>query len=472
MGEEKAEQMKYYSMVTILIFLLCGCASSQKPVTKKQLVHSDITKEVQQYQKLALDYINKEKQENKPKILAEFSRIESIIQNNNTICINNEIVNLKTKYNLVREKYALDIEKQYRDFEKDLDRNLLPYTEYLGKNFGSWLSRSIPLEQSASKNIIIENSNFMNISKLDFMHLRLTRQNDFILKDKTKKYPYLNMLSSFHHEKDSRYILDIHYDYIYSGFLSTVSKKVHKVNIGNDKFLVSFDSDKSSFSVQAIQQKSQSPSHIIYNLDGIALLIKKALTNRELIASGCLSVAPEIHYPKMQLDSLISEAKETNDKIEKLSSINDKDLFCMLFEMNWKPFEVSKDVSITSISIIKYKNKKYLNINLVHLNILNNVNIKLNDIYKISRYLFDRIVRGGLRVFPDVLSNSQLDGLRIRILSSEKNFVSKNENVNFVTYDFYLPKKEIFQYINDDITGQKLADSSVILVDGERIELR
>jgi len=220
--------------------------------------------------------------------------------------------------------------------------------------------------------------------------------------------------------------------------------------------------------------QSQS-SNVIQNIEGIVSLIKKILSDQRVILSNSKFKQIERDYltniqteKNIKIDNLIKKNKE---KTKYLSTINDEPLFCLLMKKDFSKFENLKDVVIKKISKIEYKNSDYLNIQIVHLNILNNVNIKLNDSYKISRYLFDQIVRFGLRVFADALHLKDNFGISFSVLSSDKNFISKDD-ADFTLYQFYLPKKEILQYLNDDITGQKLADSSYILVDGERIELR
>jgi hypothetical protein len=117
-----------------------------------------------------------------------------------------------------------------------------------------------------------------------------------------------------------------------------------------------------------------------------------------------------------------------------------------------------------------YKNTNFVVFDILYLNTFNNINIKFNDQYKISRYLFDHLIRKGIRYFKDCLSYGY-DGLSFQILATDQNFVSKDKT-NFSVYEFYLPKHNIISYISDDITGQDLAENSYILVNNERIELR
>ncbi|MDZ7698932.1 MAG: hypothetical protein U5R49_19065 [Deltaproteobacteria bacterium] len=86
--------------------------------------------------------------------------------------------------------------------------------------------------------------------------------------------------------------------------------------------------------------------------------------------------------------------------------------------------------------------------------------------------MFDHLVRKGIREFSDALKADGVDGIAFNIAATDRSFIHKEKDPNVSMYTFYLPEKEVFLYINDDITGKELADSSYILVNGERIHLR
>ncbi len=109
---------------------------------------------------------------------------------------------------------------------------------------------------------------------------------------------------------------------------------------------------------------------------------------------------------------------------------------------------------------------------MLYLNVFNNINIKVNDQYKISRYLFDNVIRKGIREYAPALKSPAVDGMSFSIIATDKNFIKEKDDPNVSLYSFYLPQKEILLYIDDDITGRELADHSYILVNNERIELR
>lgn len=185
-------------------------------------------------------------------------------------------------------------------------------------------------------------------------------------------------------------------------------------------------------------------------------------------------------YFNMVLDNRISEATKKNEaefqkynqRASLLHQIKNNDLRCLIIKKDLSFFEEKNDLSISKIEMVQYKNNRYLTINVIYLNVFNNINIKLNDQYKIARYLYDHLIRKGIREFSDTYEISDIDGLCFKILATDKNFIDDTGASNFSAYEFYMPKKECLLYINDDITGQDLASSSYILVNGERIELR
>lgn len=122
-----------------------------------------------------------------------------------------------------------------------------------------------------------------------------------------------------------------------------------------------------------------------------------------------------------------------------------------------------------------FKNKKYASIKIRHSVIYNEV--EMNS-YAIGVRLFDDVVRkmlDALALAPNILP---LDGYDVTIMSSSglvvplQNELDKYKNRRSLVYQFYLPKVLVQKYKDKDITGQQLVDGSVVLLDGERIDLR
>jgi hypothetical protein len=187
-------------------------------------------------------------------------------------------------------------------------------------------------------------------------------------------------------------------------------------------------------------------------------------------------VKTECSELEKEYDRILTEiakfAESLKEKKNILSNLQREDLYCYLLTKNFNIFESKRDIQISKIEYEAYKEKQYCVLSLIYLNIFNNVNIKVNDQYKIARYLFDSIVRKGLREFSEALNAGDTDGIAFEIRATDRSFIHKKKDPNLSLYSFYLPEKQIFLYINDDITGKELADSSYILVDAERIHLR
>lgn len=122
------------------------------------------------------------------------------------------------------------------------------------------------------------------------------------------------------------------------------------------------------------------------------------------------------------------------------------------------------------ITLEKFKGNLYLNMNFKSLNTYNST--KLNK-YDIGKILFDDVLRKILTHLDKRLWDSKdIYGYELTILAPSKNFIEKNSKEEQIEYKFFLPKKIVNQYKDMDISGQKLLDSSIILQNGERVDLK
>lgn len=122
------------------------------------------------------------------------------------------------------------------------------------------------------------------------------------------------------------------------------------------------------------------------------------------------------------------------------------------------------------VSLEKFKDNLYLKMNFISLNKYNS--IKLNK-YDVGKILFDDILRKILtHLDEDLRDSKEFNGYVLTVTTYLKNFVDEKSKDVKVEYKFYLPKKIVTQYKEMDISGQKLLDSSVILQNGERVELK
>jgi hypothetical protein len=64
-----------------------------------------------------------------------------------------------------------------------------------------------------------------------------------------------------------------------------------------------------------------------------------------------------------------------------------------------------------------------------------------------------------------------LYGFNIVCRTTAKSFVNKSHPGQAIEYQFLIPRESLIQYKSLDISGQQLINESVIIMDGDRIEL-
>lgn len=116
-----------------------------------------------------------------------------------------------------------------------------------------------------------------------------------------------------------------------------------------------------------------------------------------------------------------------------------------------------------------FKNKRYASVKLNHTSVFNS--LKLNP-YQIGIKMFDEVIRKMLDVVAPAMGAFPLDGYEIEVNTATGNAVEKYADQKKLSYVFYMPKKSVKSYKEKDITGQQLIDSSVVLLNDERIDLK
>jgi hypothetical protein len=131
------------------------------------------------------------------------------------------------------------------------------------------------------------------------------------------------------------------------------------------------------------------------------------------------------------------------------------------------------DLKPQTINLVIFKEKDYLQFTFVSSNTYNS--LKLNK-YDIGKKLFDDVVRKVLNPLNEHISNPKMFyGYDLKVIGHTKNFADKYSEYSAGTpieYRFIIPGDIVKKYKNKDISGQAVLDSSVILMDDERIELK
>ena len=123
-----------------------------------------------------------------------------------------------------------------------------------------------------------------------------------------------------------------------------------------------------------------------------------------------------------------------------------------------------------SVNLISFKGNSYLQFKFTNVNVFNS--LRLNK-YDIGKLLFDDVIRKVLNPLNEYVAESNLFyGYDIKVIGHTKSFADEDANPEQIEYRFMIPEKIVRQYKNKDITGQQVLDTSVILMNDERIELK
>ena len=253
--------------------------------------------------------------------------------------------------------------------------------------------------------------------------------------------------------------------------------KDEHLDYGTDKVLIKFVPTDKPESVM-LSYSDTNDNRMAVNLPALSRSITSYLVNW-LPTNNPAYLSVQDTYTQIVaadnvLDSLYEEHKNRHEKLSNLIQHSAKDdVYCYIQNkgIGIEYFMNIHDCRILSVTSENFRNMPFIKFNLTYTNILNNVNIKFIDQYKISRYLFDEIVRKGIRFFQDAFDRIPVVGISFQVAATDMNFVTDNKT-NAAIYEFYLTKDSIRSYTNDDISGKVLADRSYIFYNKERIDLR
>ena len=128
----------------------------------------------------------------------------------------------------------------------------------------------------------------------------------------------------------------------------------------------------------------------------------------------------------------------------------------------------TQKAELKDICIEEYKGKFFVTTTLEHKIKYNE--LKLNN-YGIGVLVFDEVVRKMLKPVASASKDIPVEGLKISIQTLKSNFIEKSSPGELLKFDFYMPKVQTLRYIDADISGQKLIDNSIVLLNDERIDI-
>lgn len=125
---------------------------------------------------------------------------------------------------------------------------------------------------------------------------------------------------------------------------------------------------------------------------------------------------------------------------------------------------------LNSVGTEEFKGKRYLRVKINSTSVYNT--LKMNN-YAIGTTLFDGIVRKVVDPLNNAVSSSKsVYGYDVVVVGHSKNFLEKYAIDDDLEYRFLMPESAARRYKNKDISGQELLNSSVVLLNDERIDLK
>lgn len=131
---------------------------------------------------------------------------------------------------------------------------------------------------------------------------------------------------------------------------------------------------------------------------------------------------------------------------------------------------VDTSVMLGGIGNSEFKGKNYLQVKLDSSNVYNS--LKLSK-YDLGKTLFDDSVRKILNPLNEsIILPKNYYGYDVIINGKIKSFADQYASAKSVEYRFLMPAQMVRKYKDKEISGQALLDSSIQLMDDERIELK
>lgn len=131
---------------------------------------------------------------------------------------------------------------------------------------------------------------------------------------------------------------------------------------------------------------------------------------------------------------------------------------------------VDADVMLRGMGTSSFKSKKYFQMKINTTTTFNSLKL---DKYAIAKRLFDDSIRKILNPLNENISNPKsFYGYDLTIYGYTKSFAEKDASPEKIEYRFLIPQETVRRYKDKDISGQQVLDSSVILMNDERIELK
>lgn len=134
---------------------------------------------------------------------------------------------------------------------------------------------------------------------------------------------------------------------------------------------------------------------------------------------------------------------------------------------------LEREVRLNNLCVEQFKGNQYLTLGFDHSYTFNQA--KLNQ-YGIGARIFDEVIRKILSSGTTMAEKLSLEGISangyaFKIKAKSSNLADQASAPRILNYVFYLPRQLAKRYRESDVSGQQLINGSVVLLDGERIDL-
>jgi hypothetical protein len=140
-------------------------------------------------------------------------------------------------------------------------------------------------------------------------------------------------------------------------------------------------------------------------------------------------------------------------------------------EIRLQSLIVDADVMLRSTGTSIFKGKKYFQMKINTTTTFNSLKL---DKYAVGKRIFDESIRKILNPLNTNISNPKtFFGYDLIIYGYTKSFTTEEfDTPEKIEYRFLIPQETVRRYKNKDISGQRLLDASVVLMNDERIDLK
>ena len=221
------------------------------------------------------------------------------------------------------------------------------------------------------------------------------------------------------------------------GFASMISVNAEKL----EYFTTLYDMYEMSYDVERTDYGSIPPISVPEQLNIKLIPLKEVLCRQEFVSSRDFETAHK------NIEKTIRNTRELIDV---------------------------KGAGIKSLLIAEYKNNNYIGIDIDYPIVFNS---EKSSRYENVRDIIDAVIRGVAKIMDTNFYHWCVSGFKIEVHAERRSFINSrmkryDPSAEVLNLNIYLLKDMVHKYKEDNITGQHLIDSSIVLLNGERIDVK